>query len=325
MHIAFAAAEPGQFDDCKPNDAPTSTQSHSTSDAPQSHDEDSETSLTSSTTSGGLVAASGENAEPSSASAAESGMVSEVSALKAKLRGGVQLKGTLNPEVEPFVPNSAKLNPTAAPLNPTAAPFTPSTAASPSVNTASPEFAPTSTKHVPTSSSSALNPNSPTFVPSTSLNAQALEFVPGARLTNGDPNLTGSDQSGEDPVAQQQDDTPYLTVEDIIEGFDVRAKVKSDAKQALLLLRESADMLLRVSVIPESFAHYELKLADTLKAYSPSEEAFGDVGAMLVHWVSAGSSIPTRGNQCEIGHWVMERMVYTFISYSIKFRMLPAI
>lgn len=107
-------------------------------------------------------------------------------------------------------------------------------------------------------------------------------------MVNGDPSC---DLLEEDLVPLEQEGVPFLTVEDITRGFDKPVEVKSDVENASLLLRTSAEMLLTVSVFPEMFERQKLELTARLEAWTPSHEAVSKVGAMLLHWVGAGSPL----------------------------------
>lgn len=287
----LAANESDQFDDHEPVAPSCLDHQSGTSDAPQSHPRDPDKEVPSPPPSSGEpVGDPVGSAEVSSSKPVESKRISE---MKAALKPGVQLQGNLNPEVEPFVPSSLRLNPSARP-------FVPGTVRTHSVlDPTSPEFTPNSSKHAPTSasaSSTSLDPNSPTFVPghstsNSSLNAAAPEFIP----VDHQPGMVNGDQScdplEENLVPLEREEVPFLTVEDITRGFDGPVEAESDVEKASLLLRTSAEMLLTVSVLPGMFERQKLELADRLEAWTPSHEAVSKVGAMLLHWVGAGSPL----------------------------------
>lgn len=108
-------------------------------------------------------------------------------------------------------------------------------------------------------------------------------------MVNGDPSLDPLEE--DDFLLLEQEEVPFLTVEDIMRRFNAPVEAKSDVENALLLLKTSAEMLLMVSVYPEVFERQKLELVTRLEAWPPSHEAVSRVGAMMVHWVGPGSTL----------------------------------
>ena len=231
-------------------------------------------------------------------------------------------------EFSSFSPKTPDLSPGPTKLDPSAAEFNPKgslSSSSSKLDPNSPEFSPTaqipvnsvSTSHTytqpPPSHITAaqlkLDPRSAEFIPkivsplyaassaNSSLRPLAPEFVPQENLPSSMQNGQMSDDI-EDPVPSvapnakslNEEEPPSLKPNDIISGckypFDQTSDMANES-----VLKAAADMLIKLTIYPGSFERGKVKLENTVKAWLPTDETLANLAEMLVHWVSACSTL----------------------------------
>ena len=235
------------------------------------------------------------------------------SELKAVLKEGTKVANPLTQEFPSTTNTSTKLNPTAQPFspftsvsqpsrfNPNSAEFVPTQTTAPSIsnpsliltkNTLSSTQTP---QHQNTSASSSLNPNSEVFVPKTTLNIAAPEFVPKIGLPpsmqNGDASLPEKVDDVDLDLLQlkyNEEEEPVLQPQDIMDGFErvVTEGGKEGSDRNSPLLKLVADVLIKGTLYPGSFEKHVMKIEESIQQSPPSQETLQNLAEMIVHWVS---------------------------------------
>ncbi len=146
-------------------------------------------------------------------------------------------------------------------------------------------------------------------------------------MQNGDlPSPSGDEFESANFSIQPEDELPILKVEDILRGFERVAKPSQDDDGGDMLLKSSADMLLKATMYPASYDRLKKRLQTTVKAWPPSEATMANLAEMLVHWVclltlsthtilghSGVNPLPTIGNSLK-----KQKSLYKVLTPSIK-------